>query len=38
MGRDGRQSVVIMGGGGHQLGRTKPLAGSRLSAFALPRS
>jgi quinoprotein glucose dehydrogenase len=38
MGRDGRQYVVIMGGGGHQLGRTKPLAGSRLSAFALPRS
>jgi hypothetical protein len=25
-----------MAGGGHHLGRTMPLAGSRLSAFALP--
>jgi quinoprotein glucose dehydrogenase len=38
MGRDGRQYVVIMAGGGHQLGRTQPLAGSQLSAFALPQA
>ncbi len=38
MGRDGRQYVVIMAGGGHQLSRTTPSAGSRLSAFALPRA
>ena len=38
MGRDGRQYVVIMAGGGHQLSRTTPSAGSHLSAFALPRA
>jgi glucose dehydrogenase len=38
LGRDGRQYVVIMAGGGHQLSRTTPSAGSHLSAFALPRA
>jgi quinoprotein glucose dehydrogenase len=36
LGRDGRQYVVIMAGGGHQLSRTKPASGSNLIAFALP--
>ncbi len=36
MGRDGRQYVVIMAGGGHQLSRTTPTVGSNLVAFALP--
>jgi glucose dehydrogenase/mono/diheme cytochrome c family protein len=35
LGRDGRQYVVIMAGGGHQLSRTKPASGSNLIAFAL---
>ena len=38
LGRDGRQYVVIMAGGGHQLSRTTPVSGSNLIAFALPRS
>ena len=38
LGRDGRQYVVIMAGGGHQLSRTTPSAGSHVSAFALPRA
>ena len=36
LGRDGRQYVVVMAGGGHQLSRTKPVSGSNLIAFALP--
>ena len=36
LGRDGRQYVVIMAGGGHQLSRTTPASGSNLHAFALP--
>jgi glucose dehydrogenase len=36
MGRDGRQYVVIMAGGGLQLGRSTPASGSNLIAFALP--
>jgi quinoprotein glucose dehydrogenase len=36
LGRDGRQYVVIMAGGGHQLSRSSPASGSNLIAFALP--
>jgi quinoprotein glucose dehydrogenase len=36
LGRDGRQYVVIMAGGGHQLSRSVPAFGSNLVAFALP--
>lgn len=36
LGRDGRQYVVIMAGGGHQLSRSTPASGSNLFAFALP--
>jgi glucose dehydrogenase len=36
LGKDGRQYVVIMAGGGHQLSRTTPASGSNLVAFALP--
>jgi quinoprotein glucose dehydrogenase len=36
LGRDRRQYVVVMAGGGHQLSRTKPVSGSNLIAFALP--
>jgi glucose dehydrogenase len=36
LGRDGRQYVVIMAGGGLQLSRTTPASGSNLIAFALP--
>ena len=36
MGRDGRQYVVIMAGGGLQLSRSTPASGSNLVAFALP--
>jgi quinoprotein glucose dehydrogenase len=36
LGRDGRQYVVIMAGGGHQLSRSTPPSGSNLFAFALP--
>lgn len=36
LGRDGRQYVVIMAGGGLQLSRSVPALGSSLIAFALP--
>jgi quinoprotein glucose dehydrogenase len=36
LGRDGRQYVVIMAGGGLQLSRSIPAFGSNLFAFALP--
>jgi glucose dehydrogenase/mono/diheme cytochrome c family protein/glucose/arabinose dehydrogenase len=36
-GRDGRQYVVIMAGGGLQLSKSAPAVGSNLIAFALPR-
>jgi quinoprotein glucose dehydrogenase len=36
MGRDGRQYIVIMAGGGLQLSRSTPASGSNLIAFALP--
>ncbi|MPZ21284.1 MAG: PQQ-binding-like beta-propeller repeat protein [Luteitalea sp.] len=36
MGRDGRQYVVVMAGGGLQLSRSVPESGSNLIAFALP--
>jgi glucose dehydrogenase len=36
LGRDGRQYVVIMAGGGLQLSATKPATGRNLIAFALP--
>jgi quinoprotein glucose dehydrogenase len=36
LGRDGRQYVVIMAGGGHQLSRSSPASGTNLIAFALP--
>jgi glucose dehydrogenase len=36
LGRDGRQYVVIMAGGGHQLSRSTPASGSNLFAFSLP--
>ncbi|MGH9160601.1 MAG: PQQ-binding-like beta-propeller repeat protein, partial [Vicinamibacteraceae bacterium] len=36
MGRDGRQYVVVMAGGGLQLSRSVPALGSTLIAFALP--
>ena len=36
LGRDGRQYVVIMAGGGHQLSTSKPASGSNLFAFTLP--
>jgi quinoprotein glucose dehydrogenase len=35
-GRDGRQYVVIMAGGGLQLSKSLPASGSNLIAFALP--
>ncbi len=35
-GRDGRQYVVIMAGGGLQLSKSTPAFGSNLVAFALP--
>ncbi len=35
-GRDGRQYVVIMAGGGLQLSKSTPAFGSNLIAFALP--
>jgi quinoprotein glucose dehydrogenase len=38
LGKDGRQYVVIMAGGGHQLSRSTPASGSNLVAFALPRA
>ena len=38
LGKDGRQYVVIMAGGGHQLSRSEPASGSNLVAFALPRA
>jgi quinoprotein glucose dehydrogenase len=38
LGKDGRQYVVIMAGGGHQLSRSTPASGSNLVAFALPRT
>ena len=37
-GRDGRQYVVIMAGGGLQLSRSTPASGTNLIAFALPSS
>lgn len=37
LGRDGRQYVVIMAGGGLQLSRSTPPFGRNLIAFALPR-
>ena len=36
LGRDGRQYVVIMAGGGLQLSKTFPASGRNLIAFALP--
>lgn len=36
LGRDRRQYVVIMAGGGLQLSRSTPASGSNLIAFALP--
>ncbi len=36
LGRDGRQYVVIMAGGGLQLSKTIPASGRNLIAFALP--
>ncbi len=36
LGRDGRQYVVIMAGGGLQLSKTTPASGGNLIAFALP--
>jgi glucose dehydrogenase len=36
LGRDGRQYVVIMAGGGLQLSKTTPASGQNLVAFALP--
>jgi glucose dehydrogenase len=36
LGRDGRQYVVIMAGGGLQLSKTTPSTGGNLIAFALP--
>jgi glucose dehydrogenase len=36
LGRDGRQYVVIMAGGGSQLSRSTPASGTNLFAFALP--
>ena len=36
LGKDGRQYVVIMAGGGLQLSRSTPASGSNLFAFALP--
>ena len=36
LGRDGRQYVVIMAGGGLQLSKTTPASGPNLIAFALP--
>ena len=36
LGRDGRQYVVIMAGGGQQLSKTTPASGGNLIAFALP--
>jgi quinoprotein glucose dehydrogenase len=36
LGRDGRQYVVIMAGGGLQLSRSTPASGTNLIAFALP--
>jgi quinoprotein glucose dehydrogenase len=36
MGRDGRQYVVIMAGGGLQLSKSTPAFGPNLIAFALP--
>jgi quinoprotein glucose dehydrogenase len=36
LGRDGRQYVVIMAGGGLQLSKTTPATGANLIAFALP--
>jgi quinoprotein glucose dehydrogenase len=40
LGRDGRQYVALMVGGGHQLSRTvaEPGADSKLIVFALPRA
>jgi len=38
LGRDGRQYVVIMAGGGLQLSRSTPPFGPNLIAFTLPRA
>ncbi len=36
LGRDGRQYIVIMSGGGLQLHKTAPASGGNLIAFAVP--